>query len=186
MPHIKDLYEAHRRGAPRAREEFLGYLYPLLHSFVANRVGKKLSGSTLQTTVILHDLLLILDRRENLVIRDMGSVYAFSAKILREYLASYYRRKRALKRGGDQEVPVLDEDELPGEDPGIDFWLDFDQFMRKLELHSPRARAIIDLRVIGGLPRHKIANLLDLSEYEVKKVLLQSRDWLGKQRNAGR
>ena len=177
---LNGLIRAMHEGDKNAREQFHIYLYPILHNFIQKRVKGRIQHETLQTTLILHDLLLMIEKKENLSFKDTGSLYAFTAKLLREYLVDYYRRKNAEKRGGNVEIDYLDDEPISNQNTNADFLVDLNTCLRNLEKESIRARRILDLKVIAGFSNQKIADLMGITVYEVKKEYALACLWLSK------
>lgn len=85
---------------------------------------------------------MILDKKRDLKIKDLGSITAFATKVLREYFVDYYRKKQAEKRGGGQALLSLDKAEYVTTTNDAEFLVAYDNAIRRLEEKISRLDAL--------------------------------------------
>jgi len=175
------LFVGFRKGDEQARDALFFMLYPILKGFIRKRFSRYIrASSTIQTTLILNDLLMILDKKRDLKIKDLGSITAFATKVLREYFVDYYRKKQAEKRGGGLALLSLDKAEYVTTTNDAEFLVAYDNAIRRLEEKNIKARCIMDLKIIGGFSNLQVAEFLGTTEYVVKREFNFYKLWLSK------
>ena len=76
--------------------------------------------------------------------------FALAARVMRQIVVDYARRKSAVKRGGDQIKTALDENLAPVK-ASVNDSVAVDQALQKLEALDPRIGKLVELRFFGGL-----------------------------------
>lgn len=155
-------------------------LVPLLHAQLrrqaqrARRLGP--AGETLQTTALLHEAFLRLDRSGPW--QDAQHFLGAAAMAMRQILVDDWRRRQALRRGGGTaEVPLEDGLEIAAPVPGADV-LAVDEALRALEAQSPRLARLVECRFFAGYSEAETAQALGVSVATVQRDWAKARAWL--------
>ena len=96
---------------------------------------------------------------------------------MRRILVENARRKKRLKRGGDQQRVDLEGIELPGPMPDEEL-LALDEALTRLGETNPRAAELVKLCFFVRLTQEQAAKELGLSISTVERSLAYARAWL--------
>jgi RNA polymerase sigma-70 factor, ECF subfamily len=162
-----------RDGDAAAHNELLPLVYGDLEHIARAYVNPKAS---LEPRGLVHELYLKIVSTP-LDARDRKHFFAIAALAMRQILADRARRRKASKRGGDEQVQVT----LSGlaDDAGQDVdAIAIDTALVKLEALSPRQAKIVEMRCLLGLSVPETAAALELSERTVHSEWRLARAWL--------
>jgi len=134
-------------------------------------------SATLNTTALVHETYLRLAQREEMPWTTEAEFYCYAARVMRDILIDYARRKRALKRGGPQpDLPLDAVGELS--DKKLDEVLEVNDALERLATLDARRAKAVELRYFVGLTIHEVAEVLDISPATVKRDWAVARAWL--------
>jgi RNA polymerase sigma-70 factor, ECF subfamily len=104
-----------------------------------------------------------------------------AARAMRQVLIEAVRRRKALKRGGDDAIFVT-MDSSPVQTILVDDELiALDDVLEKLARMNPRQAMMVESRFYGGLEISEIAELLEVSEATVLRDWRVARAWLAQE-----
>jgi RNA polymerase sigma factor (TIGR02999 family) len=182
---ITALLQALEQGERGVVDELFRLVYQELRG-VARRQRRRWRGDfTLNTTALVHEAYLKLVDQKRVVAESRAHFLALAAKAMRHILANYATRRRAAKRGGDQQVVSLDDVELaavgeanvmPSE--RADTMVALEEALKRLEQVSPRRTQIVECRVFGGMTVDETATALNISPATVKRDWAVAQSWL--------
>jgi RNA polymerase sigma factor (TIGR02999 family) len=174
---ITRLLDECRNGDALARARLFTLVYDDLKR-VARRFGsQRRRGSTLSTTVLVHETYARLAAPASLDAESREHFFALCARAMRQIVIDHARRRAAGKRVGAGVVVALDDaDAAVDDDPSA--MLALDQALAQLEAHDPRLVKLVELRAFAGLSMDEIAVLLDLTVRTVQRDWLRARAWL--------
>jgi len=165
------------RGDEVARNELYPRVYDEMHRLAVVHMSREQQGHTLQPTALLHEAYLRLIEVKNLDWVSRGHFYAVAAKVMRRVLISHARSRQAKKRGG--ELRRIDLDHAPiltnERDPIL---IALDSALSRLELESPRAYRLVELRFFAGLDFEEAALALNVSSRTLKRDWEAAKRWL--------
>ena len=159
-----------------AVEQLIPHLYAELRRIADHLFAHQPGHHTLQPTAIVHEAYLKLADRIDVRWSDQQHFLALAAKVMRELLADYARRRNAAKRGGGMKRFTLIDDAVAGK-PGMDL-LDFHDALARLEELNPRHAQAISMSVLAGMSAGAIAEHLSVSQRTVELDLRAARAWL--------
>ncbi|HEV8631648.1 MAG TPA: ECF-type sigma factor [Thermoanaerobaculia bacterium] len=183
MTEITELLVAARAGDPAKLGAVFEALYPELKRLAAWRAASERAGSTLTTTMLVHETYLKLVRSQGLDLRDRRHFFACAARAMRQILVDHARAASAAKRGAGA-API----ELPGDVadfPRSPSWIDLDRALDALDQIDAEQRELVELRYFAGLSRDEVAELLGCSVRTVERTWLRARAFLHAQLEAG-
>jgi RNA polymerase sigma factor (TIGR02999 family) len=137
---------------------------------------------TLQTTALVHEAYLRLDRQHAPQFQNREHFVAICALLMRQILIGYERTRRAAKRGGGGISITLDDAALAAKTPAMDL-LALDDALNQLARLDPQQSQIVELRFFGGLSIEETADLLELSPATIKRHWATARIWLHRELN---
>jgi len=144
-------------------------VYEELRHIAARKMAFERPGHTLQATALVHEAFLRVGGGQGHGFENQAHFFSAAAEAMRRILIESARRKRQVKRGGDQErmellesriaVPNVDEEKL----------LEVHEALDTLSLEDPIKAEVVKLRFFVGLNHQQIADALQLSEKTVRR-----------------
>jgi RNA polymerase sigma factor (TIGR02999 family) len=156
-------------------------VYEELRRLAAHRMAGESQPQTLQPTALVHEAWMRLSASETTAQwRDKQHFFATAARVMRNILVDRARRKRAVKRGGDQARPEMREQAFetvvaPDEDERL---LAIDEALEKFTALHPEKAQLVQLRYFVGLNQDEAAELMGLSRATAGRWWTYARAWL--------
>ena len=180
---LQRLLHAYQGGDQDAKEVLFRHLYPKLRRLIHRKYQRDLY-STKQPTEILHDALIKLNIKEG-SFENYEVFEAFAVKVVRGCLIDYLRSRRTQKRGCHVEKVSIDE-ALHGEvAPKHERVFAMQEALKQLAQENQKARRIMDLRLVDNQSIKRTAEILDLSEHQVRKLYDHYKIWLAERLGMG-
>jgi RNA polymerase sigma factor (TIGR02999 family) len=161
-----------------ATEQLLPLVYDELRRLAASRLAQESSGKTLQPTALVHEAFVrLVDVDTPPQWQTRGHFFAAAAEAMRRILVESARRKNRLKRGGDRQREVLDEQAVaaPAEDERL---LELDAALEKFQALHPRPAELVKLRYFAGLTNEQAAEALGISSATADRDWTYAKAWL--------
>jgi len=166
-------------GDPSAAEQLLPLVYDELRKLAAAKLAQEKPGQTLQATALVHEayLRLIGNGQQGQSWENRGHFFAAAAQAMRRILVESARRKKRLKRGGDQARQELFAAEVADLEPREDL-LALDAALNKLAAADPQAAELVQLRYFAGLTIADAAQLVNIPRRSADRRWAYARAWL--------
>ncbi len=177
---VTQLLHALSDGDREALVELLPMIYDELRAIARRQMRGERSDHTLNTTALVHEAYLRLERLDRIEWRNRVHFLAVAAQCMRNILVSYAVRRRRLKRGGGARPLPLDES-MWVPDERLDQVLSLDEALRALQKLNPRHVHIVECRFFGGLTIEETATVLDVSPATIKRDWQLLRAWLARE-----
>jgi len=175
--HVTELLHRWSGGDAQALERLLPLVYADLRRMAAAVLRATPGHATLQTTALVHDVLLRLLGRAPADFENTAHLLNASARMMRQVLVDRARKASADKRGGlwlrDDFAEAL---ELPIPD-GTDLAA-LDSALNELESVHERMAKVVELRYFVGLEVADIAGALGITERTARRDWVAAREWL--------
>jgi RNA polymerase sigma factor (TIGR02999 family) len=124
----------------------------------------------LDTTGLVHESYLRLQRSNQLAVGDSEHFLAYAAKTMRSVIVDYVRQRRAERRGGDAtHVPM--QTAFEPQSAGDDEILEVHEALDVLAQVDERLVNVVEMRYFGGLTDDEIGQALGVTDRTVR------RDW---------
>lgn len=163
---------------PSAGEQLLPLVYDESRRLAATKLDQEKPGQTLQARALVHEAYLRLVGTETPISWDSrGHFFAAAAEAMRRILVEAARRKKRLKRGGDQIRAPIDEAEIAAPEIHEDV-LALDETLDKPTRQEPSAAEIVRLRYFAGLTVTDAAHMLQISPRSADRLWAYARAWL--------
>ena len=161
----------------QSSDDLVKQIYIELKRMARGRLAMEHHGLTLNTTALVHEVWLRLEKSSPDEWRDRSQFFAAAAEAMRRILVEAARRRLAAKRGGGAEVVRLDdpESEEIAEDRRL---LGIHEVLDALETEDPLKAQIVKLRFFSGLENEEIAALLGVNEKTVRRHWELAKVWL--------
>lgn len=169
---------ARASGDPLAAEKLLPLVYDELRKLAAAKISGEPAGQTLQATALVHEAYLRLVGDGECPRWDsLGHFFAAAAEAMRRVLVDAARRKKRLKRGGDQVRQELEQVEVVAPEVREDL-VALDEALEKLAAVDRQAAQLVHLRYFAGTTLPEAAQLLGISPRTADRLWAYARAWL--------
>jgi len=169
-------------GNRAAAERLLPMIYDELRLLAESYFRRERADHTLQPTALVHEAYLRLAKPTGVPWQNKAHFMAVAATAMRRILINHAEARRALKRGSAGNRITLSEGvEADGDDSHAPFdidLIDLDVALRKLEHLDERQCRVVELRYFGGLSIEQTAQVVGVSERQVKLDWQMARAWL--------
>ncbi|MEO5822928.1 MAG: sigma-70 family RNA polymerase sigma factor [Vicinamibacteraceae bacterium] len=177
------LLRAWGEGDHGALDRLTPLVYEQLRRQASRHMRHERPGHQLQTTALVHEAFLRLDKANGLNWQDRGHFFAVAARVMRRILVDAARAAAADKRGGGfvhvSHEAAFDFDALPA--PGTERPAELcalDDALSELAIMDPRRAQVVELRFFGGLGVEETAESLGVSPQTVMRDWRLARAWL--------
>jgi len=132
------------------------------------------AGPTIQTTALVHEAYLRLQRAEGF--NDHRHFLRAASIAMRQILVNLARDALAIKRGAGAPKVSLDDVELP--EASAEALIEVNDALDRLAALSPRLAEVVECRFFGGFDDQETATAVGLSDRTVRREWLKARAWL--------
>ncbi len=170
-------------GDAEAANRAYKVLYPELLRIARARLRPHQPNTLLDTEALVHESFMHLVSAERLAIADRKHFFAYAAKIMRNIVIDFARRRHSERRGGAGRRVTLATN-IPQAERDDASVLDVDGALRQLEQLDPALAQVVEMRYFGGYSDAQIAAALDVTDRTVRRhwdkarafILAQLRD----------
>jgi RNA polymerase sigma factor (TIGR02999 family) len=174
---VTQLLQRWGEGDSVALDRLLPLVYADLRRIASRELRATPGHATLQTTALVHDVLLRLLGRPPSAFENGTHLLNASARMMRQVLVDRARKASTEKRGGrwlrDDFTEAL---ELPIPD-GTDLAA-LDRALTDLESVHERMAQVVELRYFVGLEVTEVAATLGITERTARRDWVAAREWL--------
>jgi len=171
-----------RSGEHDALEHIIPLVYDELRAVARRQLSREPSPHALSATTLVHEAYLRLLQQRQVQASDRSAFLAVAGYTMRRVLVDEARRRKRLKRGGQEQAVPLEEDANPLlDDDNVDQVLDVDAVLDRLDALDSRAARIVECRIFAGLTLEETAAALDTSVKTVQRTWTTARAWLRKE-----
>jgi RNA polymerase sigma factor (TIGR02999 family) len=164
-------------GDRAALDELLPLVYQELRQIAARHFSQERPGHTLQATALVHEVYLRLIDQHSVDWRNRAHFFSIAAEMMRRILVNHAVSRRAQKRGAGETLLSLDEVISFPNRQDVDLIL-LDEALGRLAEFDPSQARIVELRFFGGLTVEEVAQVLGVSDSEVKREWRSAKAWL--------
>lgn len=169
---VTRLLQALGAGDRNAGDRLVYLVYGELRRLAGYYMANETPGRSLQPTALVHEAYIRLVHQDRVNWQCRAQFFAIAAQLMRRVLADRGRRRKRLKRAGDQRRVLFEDAAMAAApDPGLDQFVDLDDALKRLAKTEPRQSRVVELRFYGGLTVEDTAGLLGISAKTVE------RDW---------
>jgi RNA polymerase sigma factor (TIGR02999 family) len=151
--------------------EYLTRFYAELRRLARARLARGGRDTLLDTTALVHESFLRLQRAGDIPLNDSEHFLAYAAKTMRSVVVDYARRRNAERHGGAAEHTTLNtarSDELGTSNDEV---LEVHEALEVLAEVDPRLVQVVEMRYFGGLSDVEVGRALGVTDRTVR------RDW---------
>ena len=162
-------------GETEARDDLAVLVQREVRKLAQYQLAKEHGGFALQATSLVNEAYLRLLKRNNVSFRNRGHFFGTVSQEMRRVLVDNYRQRARKKR---QAILVpIENAEHHTEERDVDL-ARLDDALKDLESFRPTAARVVEMRFFCGLTYDQIADLLDISPKQVRRLWDQARHWL--------
>jgi RNA polymerase sigma factor (TIGR02999 family) len=174
---VSQLLDDWHAGDDEALRAVVPLVYEELRRAAHHYLRKERADHTLQSTDLVHEAYLRLERQGAAKFENRAHFLAICAQLMRQILVEYARRHNSAKRDGGDRVTL---DGLAFKSRGVDM-VTLDDALNELAKLDQQQSRIVELRFFGGLSVEETADVLKLSPRTVKRHWASARAWLYRQ-----
>jgi RNA polymerase sigma factor (TIGR02999 family) len=165
-------------GSQEAQDLLIRAVYDELRKIARAHLRKDRYNHTLQPTELVNEAFIRLVEQKEIIWEDRLHFFGITAKLMRQILIEYLRKKRAAKRGGAEQDVKLDEvEEYLAEKRPVDL-IELEEALVQLESIDARKSQLVELRYFAGLTLEETAKVLKVSVATVKREWILAKAWL--------
>ena len=165
------------QGEAQAAEELLPLVYEELRKLAASKMAHEAPGQTLQPTALVHEAWLRLGADAQPSWQNRAHFFAAAAEAMRRILIDVARRKRQVRRGGEQQRVPLERTDLALPDDR-ELLLQVHEVLDELAAVHPMKAQVVKLRFFVGLSTKETAEVLKVSERTIERDWRFAKAWL--------
>jgi RNA polymerase sigma factor (TIGR02999 family) len=163
------LLRAAREGDRAAVDQLFVALYRDLHRLARAKLRKHRAITNVDTTTVLHESYLRLNRLAKLDVEDRNHFFTYAARVMRSVIVDLVRSAQSERRGGGQMHVTLNTEVSSA--VAEDDLLDIHHALEEIEAIEPRLVRVVEARFFAGLTEIETAEALGISDRTVR------RDW---------
>jgi len=170
-------------GDRSALDELLPAVYHELHRLAVRQLANERSDHTLQPTALVNEAYIRLFGDQTPDAQDRRHFIGIAARVMRQVLVDYARKRTSRKRDGGILVPLLDEEpNVATTDASADL-MSIDAALDRLGVEDPQLVRLVEMRFFGGMTAVEIAELDGESVHVVRHNLRYAKAWLRRDLN---
>jgi RNA polymerase sigma-70 factor, ECF subfamily len=177
-----DLLLAWGRGEAAALDRLMPLVHDELRQLARHYMRRERPDHTLQATALVNEVYLRMIAVRQVQWQNRVHFFAIAARVMRQILVDFARRRRASQRAGQQ--VTLDGALVPSSVRHPDL-VALDEALKRLELVHPRKSQVVELRYFGGMKLEETATVLGVSRDTVKRDWRFAKLWLLRELDAG-
>ena len=174
---ITQLLRAWGGGDKAALDELTHLCYAELRRIARQHMRREQSDHTLQASALVNEAFLRLTDWKNVEWQNRAHFFAMAARIMRNILVDFARKRGRAKRGADPLMVPLAAAADVSQERSADL-LALDEALDALAALSPRQSKVIELRFFGGLTNEEAAEVLKVSPDTVRRDWRLAQAWL--------
>lgn len=178
---VSELLANWHAGDQQALQAVVPLVYDELRQIAHRHLQKERPDHTLQSTALVHEAYLRLEKQGPARLKDRTHFLAICALLMRQILVEYARTRRAAKRDGGCRLTL--DDALAFRARSLDL-VALDDALHELAKLDRQQCRIVELRFFGGLSIEETSSVLGISPATVKRHWATAKLWLHHQLKA--
>lgn len=177
---VTRLLQKVQNGSEKAYNTLFPLIYEELKKLAFRKLQREQSDITISKTELVHEVYIKMINQEKVEFENSNHFMAIASRCMRQILIDHARKRKAQKRGGEQQ-DLTYIDELLNIEEQTDKLIDIDKKIKELAELNERLAKIVEMRFFGEMKINAIADVLDLSERTVKRDWAKAKGWLYKE-----
>jgi RNA polymerase sigma factor (TIGR02999 family) len=177
--HLTKLLHEWKSGNEEALNRLMEFVHKELARIARGYLARERQMHSWQPTMLVNEAFVRLVDCQQLDFQDRAHFFRLAAKIMREILVDYARKKRSSKHGGGLDLVSIDAAKpAPGKPANAVDLILLNTALDKLAAIDARKAQIVEMRFFGGLSIEEIAETLGMAKSTVHLDLRLARVWL--------
>ncbi len=164
-------------GDKAALDELIPLVYETLRRLAINHLRRERAGHSLEPTALVHEAYVRLVDQRTSNWQNRAQFFGLAARLMRNILVDYARKRMATKRGGEQYRLSLSDADRFGNEPDVAL-MALNDALNELATVKPDHARIVELRFFGGLTIEETASVMNISHATVERDWAFARAWL--------
>lgn len=170
------LLQRHRRGEAVPLGSLLPFVYDELRALARQQLRRE-AKAPLEPTALVHEVYLRMVDQDAVELADRVHFRRLCARVMRQVLVDFARRRDAQKRDAAREETLLTWMEPAAGGAPLSI-LALDETLQRLAALDARKAQVVEMRCFGGLTMAEVATALDVSLRTVEADWYFARAWL--------
>jgi RNA polymerase sigma factor (TIGR02999 family) len=169
-------------GDKESLDRLMPLVYAELRRLAGSFLGRESTGHTLQPTALVHEAYARRVGGQQPAFQSRSHFLSIAAKVMRQILIDYARKRKADKRGSG--MPKMSLEEACGaavERPAV--MIALADALAELEKKDARKAQLIEMRYFGGLTLEESAEVAGITMESVRYELRLAQAWLHRELN---
>jgi RNA polymerase sigma factor (TIGR02999 family) len=179
MPEVTQLLKQLGSGDKTVLDEIIPLVYQELRQIAQGYLRHEPAGHTLQPTALIHEAYLRMVQQSHPDYSSRAHFYGISARIMRQILVDYARRRHSKKRGVEGDVQ-FSECLQPSSGRPLKI-VALDEALERFSSIDHRKSALVEMRFFGGMTAEEIAECAGIPVHTVRRELRIAQAWLRKE-----
>lgn len=166
------------------KKDVYDHLYPLIYDelkgIAFSHINRQ-ADHTFSRTELVHETYLKMVNQSEVDFKNRSHFLAIASRCMRQVLIDYARKKKAEKRGGDQQDRTFIDELFITQQQKADELIDIDEALERLAQLNQRLSDVVEMRFFGEMTIEDTAEALDLSESSIKRDWVIAKGWLHKE-----
>jgi RNA polymerase sigma factor (TIGR02999 family) len=176
------LLQEFAEGDKDALDRLMPLVYSELRRLANSYLSRESSAHTLQPTALVHEAYARMIGQQQPAFRSRAHFLSIAARVMRQILIDYARRRKAGKRGaGLINLSLEDACGAVLEKPAV--MIALSDALDELERKDARKARLIEMRYFGGLTLEESAEVAGISIESVRYELRLAQAWLHRELN---
>lgn len=163
-------------GSKDAYDTLLPLVYDKLLNIAQNRIQQE-GNHTYSRTDLVHEAYFNLINVDEITWQDRNHFFCMASRCMRRVLIDHARKKKAAKRGGNQEKVACLDDMIQVERQADDL-IELDEALHRLSKLNERMVKVVECRYFGEMSVKETADALDVSPRTIIRDWSKARGWL--------
>jgi RNA polymerase sigma factor (TIGR02999 family) len=164
-------------GDRAALDQLMPLVYEELRRLAHGYIKRERPNHTLQTSGLVNEAYLRLVDQSQLKLKDRVHFFGIAARLMRQILVDYARKRKYAKRGGDAQRIPFEETLIVSDERAAEI-VSLDDALKQLSEIDPRQGQVVELRFFGGLSIEEAAEVLNVSPGTVMRDWTMAKAWL--------
>ena len=169
-----------QKGSDEAYDKLFPLVYTELKKVAHSKLVRERNDITISETELVHEVYLKMVDQTRIKAENRNHFMAIAARCMRQILVDHARKKKAEKRGGDQQEITFIDGLLKVHQQSMEV-IDLDDKLEELSKIDERLADVVTLRFFGQMTVYATAEALGVSERTVKRDWAKARGWLYKE-----
>ena len=156
-------------------ETLFPQLYRELRSLARSRLAHGNRPTLLDTSALVHEAFMRMQRQSGTVIADREHLLAYAATTMRSIVVDVVRRRLAERRGGDLQRVTMPTDIGEPADAADDEILAVHDALDALRAVDPKLVQVVEMRYFAGLDEAEVAAAMGVTDRTVRRYWERAR-----------